>query len=649
MGRQARTDVGQVPQAEGPRFRTRAREVAAGLACGAFRPIRDPREHKRQPIEETEMMSRPAKLAAWATAASLLCATVARAGDDVVIVYDASGSMWGQIDGTSKMEIARDVLADLVEGWDAQTNLGLVAYGHRSQGDCTDIETLIAPGPLDKAAFTARVAAIKPVGKTPITAAVQHAADLLSYRDAPATVVLISDGVETCNADPCALSAQLARQGVKFTAHVVGFDLEDAAHAGLACIAENTGGVFVSARNAAELHDALDQVQAAMEVPAPAPAPEPALPEVTIHGPETVTTGASFDLSWSATIHGQDMAAIVPMGADEGERGTYRRVGDKTETSLIAPSEPGLYELRYILNEGSKTLATAPIEVVAADLTISGPETVTAGASFDLNWSATIHGQDMAAIVPMGADEGERGTYRRVGEKTETSLVAPSEPGLYELRYILNEGSKTLASTPIEVVAAELTITGPETVTAGASFDLSWSATIHGQDMAAIVPMGADEGERGTYRRVGDKTETSLVAPSKPGLYELRYILNEGSKTLASAPIEVIEPEIGLSGPGTVRAGTDVDIAWSATIHPQDMIAIVPMGTRDGERGLYFRIRNKADGRLKAPSEPGLYEIRYILNEGSRTLARAPLEVVAADAPMDDGAGLSVPESAAPG
>lgn len=39
--------------------------------------------------------------------------------------------------------------------------------------------------------------------------------------------MLISDGVETCNADPCALSAQLAKQGVKFTAHVVGFDLED--------------------------------------------------------------------------------------------------------------------------------------------------------------------------------------------------------------------------------------------------------------------------------------------------------------------------------------------------------------------------------------------------------------------------------------
>ncbi|WP_226778883.1 vWA domain-containing protein, partial [Oceaniglobus trochenteri] len=214
-------------------------------------------------------------LAAMAVSGGIACATPLQAGEDVVIVYDASGSMWGQIDGTSKIEIARKVLGDLITDWDGATNLGLVAYGHRSKGDCTDIETLITPGPVDRAGFVARVNGIRPVGKTPLTAAVQQAADLLSYRDNPATVVLISDGVETCNADPCALSAQLEKQGVKFTAHVVGFDLQDDARESLACIAENTGGVFVPARNADELHAALDQVQAAMDVPPPAPEPEP--------------------------------------------------------------------------------------------------------------------------------------------------------------------------------------------------------------------------------------------------------------------------------------------------------------------------------------------------------------------------------------
>jgi Ca-activated chloride channel homolog len=576
----------------------------------------------------------------------------ATAAEDVVIVYDASGSMWGQIDGTSKIEIAREVMADLVDDWDADTNLGLIAYGHRQEGDCTDIETMIAPGPVDRAGFIDTVNAITPLGKTPISASVQQAADLLTYRDNPSTVVLVSDGVETCNADPCALSDQLARQGVKFTVHVVGFDLQEEENASLSCIAENTGGVFVPASNADELYNAFDEVRSAMDAEPVAPEPEPAepaTPEVTLTGPAQVTTGAAFDVSWSQTIDGSDMVAIVPVGADEGTRNNYRRVGDETEGSLTAPAEPGLYELRYILDEGSKTLGTAPIEVVEATIEVTGPAQVTTGAAFDVSWSQTIYGSDMVAIVPVGADEGTRNNYRRVGDETEGSLTAPAEPGLYELRYILDEGSKTLGTTPIEVVEASIEVTGPAQVTTGAAFDVSWSQTISGSDMVAIVPVGADEGTRNNYLRVGDETEGSLTAPAEPGLYELRYILDEGSKTQATAPIEVVEAEIGISGPGTVRAETDVDISWSMTIASSDMVAIVPVGADEGIRDIYLRTGDETEGRLTAPAEPGLYEIRYILDEGYKTLATAPLEVVAADAPLDEGAGLSVPETAAPG
>src|SRR5690606_6820987 len=206
------------------------------------------------------------KAALVAATAVTMSFSVASAAEDVVIVYDASGSMWGQIEGTSKIEIAREVMADLVTGWSDDINLGLVAYGHRSEGDCRDIETLIEPGPLNRTNFIKNVNGIQPRGKTPISAAVQHAADLLSYRDNPATVVLISDGLETCQADPCALAGQLAQQGVKFTAHVVGFDLDDTANAQLACIADNTGGVFVPAQNADELKEALAHVQDVMDL-----------------------------------------------------------------------------------------------------------------------------------------------------------------------------------------------------------------------------------------------------------------------------------------------------------------------------------------------------------------------------------------------
>ncbi|MFA7669885.1 MAG: VWA domain-containing protein, partial [Burkholderiaceae bacterium] len=453
-----------------------------------------------------------------AAAALLMPIAAATAAEDVVVVYDASGSMWGQIDGVSKIETAREVMADLVKGWPDTTNLGLVAYGHRSEGDCRDIETLIKPGPLDRATFIDTVNSIRPRGKTPISAAIQHAADLLSYRDNPATVVLISDGVETCQADPCALAEQLSRQGIKFTAHVVGFDLQDQAHQSLACIAENTGGVFVPAQNAAELKDALAHVQSVIslspvseEPPAAEPEPEPA-PQatVTLEAPEQVTTGAIFPITWSASVNPQDYVTIVPADAKEGAYTHYKRVRDVSEETLTAPAEPGLYEVRYVLYEGDRTLATVNVEVVEAEMGITAPAQITTGARFPVTWSSSVHPQDYVTIVPADAKEGAYTHYKRVRDVSEETLTAPAEPGLYEVRYVLYEGDRTLATANVEVVEAEIGITAPAQITTGSSFPVTWSASVNPQDYVTIVPADAKEGAYTHYKRVRDVSEETL-------------------------------------------------------------------------------------------------------------------------------------------
>ncbi|TCT41848.1 vWA domain-containing protein [Martelella mediterranea] len=575
------------------------------------------------------------RLALMAMAGTMASAAPVRAADDVVIVYDASGSMWGQIDGTSKIEIARDVLGDLVGKWDDGTNLGLVAYGHRRQGDCLDIETMIPPGPLDKTSFIKTVNSIKPVGKTPISASVQQAADLLSYRDNPATVVLISDGVETCNADPCALSAQLAKQGVKFTAHVVGFDLKKDENANLSCIAENTGGMFVSASNAAELNDALTQVTETIEeVPSTPPDPEPDLPEVTLTGPEQVTTGSVFDFSWSGSINGRDFITIVPAGADEGTANDYIRVKDASEGRLTAPGTPGLYELRYALEQGRRTLASVPVEVVEAEVTLTGPEQVTTGSVFDFSWSGSINGRDFITIVPASADEGTANDYIRVKDASEGRLTAPGTPGLYELRYALEQGRRTLASVPVEVVEAEVGIAGPGTVRAKSDVDVSWSGSINGRDFVTIVPMGADEGTANDYIRVKDASEGRLTAPDTPGLYELRYVLEQGRRTLASAPLEVVGAEAplddgaGLSVPKTAAPGATIKVTWAGESDSTDQrIALAHKDQPDFSWISVQKVGEQKSLDLKIPNEAGLYEVRFLDVSGREVLGRSVVKV----------------------
>ncbi len=187
------------------------------------------------------------------------------AATDVMLVLDASGSMWGQLQGRPKVELAREAVAGMLRRWPATQALGLMAYGHRSKGDCADIELLRPVQPLGAQgaeALNARVRAIQPKGMTPISESVRRAAQQLKFTERAATVILVSDGEETCQADPCAVGRELESLGVNFTAHVVGFDVagNSRARQQLQCLAESTGGRYLDARNADELGAALGKV-----------------------------------------------------------------------------------------------------------------------------------------------------------------------------------------------------------------------------------------------------------------------------------------------------------------------------------------------------------------------------------------------------
>lgn len=193
---------------------------------------------------------------------SLISLTSFAHAENAMLVLDASGSMWGTLQNQSKIEIARATVADVLKTWPRANALGLVAYGHRRKGDCADIETLLPIAPVNAAAFQASVDALNPKGMTPISAAVQHAAQALKSSEQKATVILVSDGEESCNLDPCQIARQLEADGIDFTAHVIGFDIpqDGVADKQLACIAKETGGRYVNAKNASELTSALGQM-----------------------------------------------------------------------------------------------------------------------------------------------------------------------------------------------------------------------------------------------------------------------------------------------------------------------------------------------------------------------------------------------------
>lgn len=189
-----------------------------------------------------------------------------------MLVLDGSGSMWGQIGGVTKIEIARDVLRDVLGTIPADTELGLVVYGHRREKTCTDIEVAVPVGAGTAEQISRFADNVNPKGMTPLSDAVRVAAEELKYKTQPTNIVLVTDGIETCHVDPCAVAEQLEKQGIDLTVHVVGFGISDEEGRQVACLAERTGGRYLSAGDASELSEALTMTVA----PEPATVPEDA-------------------------------------------------------------------------------------------------------------------------------------------------------------------------------------------------------------------------------------------------------------------------------------------------------------------------------------------------------------------------------------
>ncbi|MBL4645176.1 MAG: VWA domain-containing protein, partial [Rhizobiales bacterium] len=104
--------------------------------------------------------------------ASIFAATTAQAQDKTMIVLDGSGSMWGQIDGISKIEMARITLIEVLENIPETMDLGLMAYGHRQKGQCDDIELLVPSATGTGSAIAKAAQSVSPKGKTPLSEAV---------------------------------------------------------------------------------------------------------------------------------------------------------------------------------------------------------------------------------------------------------------------------------------------------------------------------------------------------------------------------------------------------------------------------------------------------------------------------------------------
>jgi hypothetical protein len=218
------------------------------------------------------------------TGSSLLRTGVERQVEplNILFIVDGSRSMLDNLEhGTQKIDAAKRVLQDAIATIPSDVNIGLRVFGQgytASHGaginlfgggiggvnlvsECRNTALWVPIGKSNRRAIIERVRELKPYGMTPLAYALAQAA-FSDFRGCQGqkVIILITDGADTCNGNPCKVIAELLpKYGIKIKCDVVGLALarEPQAKNQLDCIAKGSGGKFADAHTAADLIDSI--------------------------------------------------------------------------------------------------------------------------------------------------------------------------------------------------------------------------------------------------------------------------------------------------------------------------------------------------------------------------------------------------------
>lgn len=389
-------------------------------------------------------------------AALMLSAAPVMAERVSVLVFDASGSMWNRVEGDlTRIEVARDVMGDYFGNRDGAVPLSVIAYGHNRRGDCRDIEVIAPMGQTAPGTLESRLRGLMPRGMTPLTDSLRMARGQIPPTAEAADIILVTDGLETCEGDPCALAAELAAEGIDIRAHVVGFGLTRLEVEALSCITNQTGGMLFQTNSGAELADALQQVSAVMPEPEPVPEPEPEPARVAAFDiGDKAEAGFAYPIGWTGEASFIDYMGFVPQGETSATVSpSYGVIGGtganpNNPATRTAPKEPGMYDL-ILVSVSDGVIARQAVEVVPPSMGFEpiGSVEPDSRVRFAFRGPERVEERIVIADPDQPVNEHQRHNWTFALHKNgATNLKVPAEPGEYEVRYLNAKRTEVLFS-----------------------------------------------------------------------------------------------------------------------------------------------------------------------------------------------------------
>ncbi len=162
------------------------------------------------------------------------CLHSAQVTNRILFIFDDSYSMYAPWSSNVKIDVAKKVMADFLDSLKNEPNLELAlrCYGHTTffkERNCKDtkLEIPFAPAKTNYQKIKERIKKLEPMGTTPIAYSLAECvADFTPCSSCRNIVILITDGIEECDGNPCEVSLALQKKGIFLRPFVIGIGLD---------------------------------------------------------------------------------------------------------------------------------------------------------------------------------------------------------------------------------------------------------------------------------------------------------------------------------------------------------------------------------------------------------------------------------------
>jgi len=160
----------------------------------------------------------------------------------ILFLLDASGSMYSKLDNDNRINVAKRLLSRSVDSLRTIKNveIALRVYGHTSPPsarNCKDTRLEVPFRPENHEEIKKRIQDISPKGTTLIAySLLQSAYDFPKEPFVRNVIILITDGLEECEGDPCAVSEALQSQGIILKPFIIGIGSTDEFRKAFECV-----------------------------------------------------------------------------------------------------------------------------------------------------------------------------------------------------------------------------------------------------------------------------------------------------------------------------------------------------------------------------------------------------------------------------